>query len=177
MFAPPAGHAIAADQLGPLSHTSMHGDVALALAGPGGAGAASLLLAFDTGQREYLPWGVTAVLGRRPTPTVPGESVITVLQDGGTVSKNHLRVEHADDGVWVTDLGSTNGSVLVAEDGTRTAAVPGARLALDDGVRVRIGDRSWTATLIQGRTEMARRLAVPRVPSGTITLQPRPSCR
>ncbi|WP_159806862.1 FHA domain-containing protein [Cellulomonas citrea] len=79
---------------------------------------------------------------------MPTDLTITVHDDEGTVSKNHLRLEHARDGVWLTDLGSTNGTEVLADDGT-TAALPAAtRLALPEGARVRLGRRAFTVSLV-----------------------------
>ena len=117
-------------------------------AGPAAVADSALLLVFDTGQREYLPLGAVAVLGRGPAPAMPTDLTITVHDDEGTVSKNHLRLEHARDGVWLTDLGSTNGTEVLADDGT-TAALPAAtRLALPEGARVRLGRRAFTVSLV-----------------------------
>jgi predicted component of type VI protein secretion system len=94
-----------------------------------------------------VPLGANAVLGRTPSPVDEHDVLLPVRDDEGTVSKNHLRIEHGRDGVWLTDLGSTNGTRLVDEDGT-TRIPTGVRTALDDGVRVRIGRRAFTVSVV-----------------------------
>lgn len=117
------------------------------------APAGELLLVFDTGQRERLPVPVTANFGRKPEATDEGDRLIAVKDSEGTVSKTHLRLEHSRGRTWVTDLGSTNGTDLLEDDGTVVTLTPNARTAVDDGVRVRIGNRSFTiSTLIDSKT-------------------------
>ncbi len=103
---------------------------------PGG-----VLLIFDTGQRELLPARAVANLGRTPSASVEGDLTVRVDDPSRTISKNHVRLEQARSGAWVTDLGSTNGTSLIREDGTATPLRAGERVAVDDGVRVRMGDR------------------------------------
>jgi len=67
-----------------------------------------------------------------------------------TVSKTHLRLEHSRGRTWVTDGGSTNGSDLLDDEGGVTTLAPGNRVLLDEGVRVRIGNRAFTISLILG---------------------------
>ena len=110
----------------------------------------TVLLVFDTGQRDHLPFGTSAVLGRDPVPRVPTDRAIVVRDDEGTVSKNHLRVEYAPDGVWLTDLGSTNGTGLLV-DGVTVPLAPGARTRIDGVVRVAVGHRVLMVSyLVQG---------------------------
>jgi pSer/pThr/pTyr-binding forkhead associated (FHA) protein len=110
----------------------------------------SLLLVFDTGQRAVLPAGGIAVLGRKPVAALPGDIIITVTGPDSTVSKSHARLEHRPGGVWVTDLGSTNGTDLLDESG-RAAGIP-TRVAtrVEDGMRVRLGDRVFTVSRVSG---------------------------
>lgn len=42
------------------------------------------------------------------------------------------------------ELGSTNGSAVVAADGARTTLLMGQDVAVPDGARVELGDRSFT---------------------------------
>ena len=113
-------------------------------AAPSGVQPAALLLIFDTGQRVRIELPAAVNLGRRPAPTEPGDLVVAVEDPDSTVSKTHLRLEHSRGRTWATDLGSTNGSGVFADDGRRTELAPGARTLLDDGDRVRIGDRTFT---------------------------------
>ncbi|MGN8026719.1 RDD family protein [Microbacterium sp. 22242] len=115
-------------------------------AGP--AGGEALLLSFDTGQRVRIDLPAVVNLGRRPAPSEPGDQLVAVDDPDSTVSKTHLRLEHSRGRTWATDLGSTNGSGIFADDGRRAELPPGARTLLDDGDRVRIGDRVFTVSLL-----------------------------
>ncbi|MGX5694876.1 RDD family protein [Agromyces soli] len=108
----------------------------------------ALLIIFDTGQRAQLPLPVVANLGRNPAPTEPGDRLVAVHDPDGTVSKTHLRLEHSRGNVWVTDGGSTNGTEVLGDDGQVQPLAPGVRTALDDGDRVRIGNRTFTMSLL-----------------------------
>ena len=110
----------------------------------------TLLLVFDTGQREQFPTPVAVNLGRSPVATEPTDRLVTVQDQEMTVSKTHLRLEHSRGRTWVTDGGSTNGSDLLDDEGGVTTLAPGNRVLLDEGVRVRIGNRAFTISLILG---------------------------
>jgi pSer/pThr/pTyr-binding forkhead associated (FHA) protein len=110
----------------------------------------TLLLIFDTGQREQLPSPVAVNLGRNPAPTEPGDHTIAVQDPESTVSKTHLRLEHAGGRTFVTDLGSTNGTDLLEEDGDVVRLTAGERTLVDEGTRVRVGNRAFTISLLLG---------------------------
>ena len=109
-----------------------------------------LLLSFDTGQRAQLRVPTIANLGRRPDASDPEDQLVVVDDPDGSVSKTHLRLEYRGDSVWVTDLGSTNGSEMVDDTGEASALPRGARMRIDDGASVRIGQRSFTVATITG---------------------------
>lgn len=111
---------------------------------------ALLLVSFDTGQRVQLRIPTVAHLGRRPEASDPDDQIVIVDDPANSVSKTHLRLEYRGDSVWVTDLGSTNGSEMVDDTGEVSALVSGARMRLDDGASVRIGQRSFTVATITG---------------------------
>ncbi|GAA4480822.1 hypothetical protein GCM10023171_08260 [Microbacterium panaciterrae] len=117
-------------------------------AAPSSTGGAALLLSFDTGQRVRIDLPATVNMGRRPAPSEPGDQLVSVDDPDSTVSKTHLRLEHSRGRTWATDLGSTNGSGIFADDGRRAELAPGARTLLDDGDRVRVGDRVFTVSLL-----------------------------
>jgi uncharacterized RDD family membrane protein YckC len=110
----------------------------------------TILLVFDTGQREQFVTPVAVNLGRSPVSTEPGDKLVTVQDPESTVSKTHLRLEHSRGRTWVTDGGSTNGTDLLDDEGGITTLVPGDRVMLDEGVRVRVGNRAFTISLILG---------------------------
>ncbi|MDY0910318.1 DUF5684 domain-containing protein [Microbacterium sp. CFBP9034] len=66
------------------------------------------------------------LVGRRPAPSTAYPSAQLVEVDDGTVSKTHLRLERDGDAWSVTDLHSTNGTVLIASDGAEREIPPGA---------------------------------------------------
>ncbi|KJL21444.1 RDD family protein [Microbacterium oxydans] len=128
-------------------------------AGPESAAPASetgaLLLIFDTGQRVQLALPLAANLGRAPVASAHDDRLIIVTDPDASVSKTHLRIEHSRGRTWVTDFGSTNGSDIRADDGQTTELVAGERVLLDDADRVRIGNRSFTISLLLGTDSSA----------------------
>lgn len=113
-----------------------------------------LMLVFDTGQREQIPLPAVVNLGRKPSATDEGDHLISVADSEGTVSKTHLRLEHSHGRTWVTDGGSTNGTDLLDDDGTVIALAAGKRTEVQDGMRVRIGKRAFTiSVLVNGASQ------------------------
>lgn len=108
----------------------------------------TLLLIFDTGQREQLPLPVAVNLGRKPVATAEGDALIAVQDPEGTVSKTHLRLEYARGRAWVADQGSTNGTDLIDDEGAVTRLAPHTRTLLEQGTRVRIGNRAFTLSVL-----------------------------
>jgi len=111
---------------------------------------AQVLLVFDTGQRAQFALPAAINLGRGPAPTDPGDAVLVVDDPDRMVSKTHLRLEHDGETAWVTDAGSTNGSEIVDEDGVGRPLTPGVRTPLDEGTRVRLGERIFTVSRLIG---------------------------
>ncbi|MFE7843858.1 DUF5684 domain-containing protein [Microbacterium sp. NPDC057407] len=66
------------------------------------------------------------LVGRRPSPSTAYPNAQLVEVHDGTVSKTHLRLERHGDEWSVTDLQSTNGTILIASDGSEREIVPGA---------------------------------------------------
>ncbi|MFV0287360.1 MAG: FHA domain-containing protein, partial [Demequina sp.] len=106
-----------------------------------------LLLVFDTGQRETITLPAHVNLGRQPDPHATGDTLVAVDDPDRTVSKTHARLEHDDGATWVTDLGSTNGTELLDEDGIVPLGI-GKRTLVPDGVRLRIGNRAFTVSVL-----------------------------
>lgn len=65
---------------------------------------------------EALPLQRDNVIGRRPE-TVPGVHAVVIPDPTRTLSKTHARLSHDGEGWVVEDLDSTNGVVLLHEDG------------------------------------------------------------
>jgi len=103
--------------------------------------AESVSLVFDTGER--LEVGTTLLVGRAPANPEGGTHALLPLPDlSRTVSKTHALLEWSGTVLWVTDLGSSNGTALVSPDGERQLLVPGMRGAAAAGWTVELGDRS-----------------------------------
>ncbi|QAY60238.1 FHA domain-containing protein [Microbacterium protaetiae] len=66
------------------------------------------------------------IIGRRPTsdPAYPSAQLVSVVDETRTMSKTHARLELRDTLWIVTDLDSTNGVVIIDEDGTEIEAEP-----------------------------------------------------
>lgn len=111
---------------------------------------ATLLLVFDSGQREELAIPVAINLGRSPVASEPGDRLIAVREHESTVSKTHARLEHSRGSTWVTDFGSTNGTELLTDEGDVIPLVPHVRTPLDEGTRVRLGNRVFTVSVLLG---------------------------
>ena len=80
------------------------------------------------------------LLGRRPDSdsSVPDAQLIPVADGTRTISKNHARLDLVD-GVWnITDLGSTNGVVLLGAGGEETELTPGIPVPVTE--RFLLGD-------------------------------------
>ncbi|WP_240613449.1 RDD family protein [Brachybacterium endophyticum] len=89
-----------------------------------------------------------AVLGRNPL-TQDDLARLVVADDTRSVSKNHLRIEAAIEGLTVEDLGSTNGSAVILADGTRQDLDPHTPMSLPDGAALAVGDRTFTVERMQ----------------------------
>lgn len=99
----------------------------------------TLRLVTDAGTERVVDRAV--VIGRNPT--APAGELLFVLQDDTrSVSKTHLLVDGTGEETTVTDLGSTNGSAIVREDGSRESLVPNSPTVLPAGARVALGDRT-----------------------------------
>ncbi|MGC5222221.1 FHA domain-containing protein [Micromonospora sp. DT81.3] len=103
-----------------------------------------LMLVFD--DRLRVPLERSIVLGRNPErPESEPDTIVLALPDmSRSISKAHVRIDREAERVFVQDLGSTNGTELVAHDrlselsaGSRVELPPGAHLLLA-GHRLRI---------------------------------------
>lgn len=107
------------------------------------------LLSFDTGEQHLLHG--TALIGRQPVAQQNhrGAELIRISDPSLTMSATHLAVVANEVGVWVEDLGSTNGSEVLAPNGRTQALAVRVRTPVSGGSRVRLGDRWMTV----GRTQ------------------------
>lgn len=131
-----------------------------------GQGAAALptsdavAIVFDTGRRHVIrsslligrsPESNRAAEQRSATPAT-GEMPVLALADlSRTLTKTHALLEWSGSVLWVTDLHSANGSVLVSPDGERRPLVPGIRGPAAVGWTVECGNRSFSVYPVSQR--------------------------
>lgn len=104
----------------------------------------SALLRLSDGQEMTVT--ETVLIGRNPS-TSDGETVgelFRVPDPGRSVSKTHLLVGVDDEGVWVVDRASTNGTIVTLSDGQQIICAPHQVVRLPDGAAVGFGDYSVT---------------------------------
>ena len=88
------------------------------------------------------------VVGRNPS-SPSGEVLFVMKDDTRSVSKTHLRIDGTGEELLVTDLGSTNGSTILREDGSRENLVPETPTVLPAGARLTLGDRTLSVERVQ----------------------------
>ncbi len=88
----------------------------------------------------------TMLIGRNPAAQAawPEADLLAVVDPTSSVSKTHAALEVDDSGLWVHDLGSTNG-VWVVSGGDVTEAVQGRRVRVPSGASVELGEFVFTA--------------------------------
>ncbi|WP_369370944.1 RDD family protein [Promicromonospora sp. Populi] len=104
------------------------------------AAVATVVIELESGERRVIDG--PALVGRNPQAT-DGTGVILVRVDDPTrsVSKNHAELGVDSAGLWLTDRGSTNGTVVSAPGRSPQVAEPGARVRVPVGSTVHVGDR------------------------------------
>jgi hypothetical protein len=98
-------------------------------------------LVLDSGQRLVVESSL--VIGRNPASD-DSAAVFSWPDLSRSLSKNHALLQWTGSALWVTDLGSTNGTAVVAADGTRTALAAGERAHARVGWTVEFGTRTAT---------------------------------
>ena len=98
-------------------------------------------LVFDTGQVVAVTG--FGVAGRNPSATAAENvvHVVAVADPARAVSKTHMAFGLDVGGLWFADRGSTNGTVVVAPDGSRTQLGLGDRAHVAPGTVVEFGER------------------------------------
>jgi hypothetical protein len=120
----------------------------------------AVAIVFDTGRRQVIQ--TSLLIGRSPESSRPsehrdgvrpaGEQPVLALADlSRTLSKTHALLEWSGSVLWVTDLHSANGSVLVSPDDERRPLVPGIRGPAAIGWRVECGNRFFTLRAVPHR--------------------------
>lgn len=88
-----------------------------------------------------------SLIGRNPSPR-PGEAaarLIAVRDPSQTLSKTHAALGVDDDGLWVEDRGSSNGTVISTPDGA-SIEVSANRVSVVDGATLYFGDRAFVVS-------------------------------
>ena len=107
----------------------------------------SVTLEFSDGSTATLDQPL--LIGRRPSApsSLDGRpyQLITLSGSGSGLSRTHVRIDPDSEGALVTDLGSTNGTVLLSSDEVITLqphepqpALPGDRILLSENVEIRL---------------------------------------
>lgn len=100
------------------------------------------VIQLDSGERLALSSAL--VLGRQPSAPADAPAEVYQWPDlSRTLSKSHARLEWDGARVWVTDLGSTNGTFVQA-NGTAHPLLPFQRTPLPSPSTLELGDRSLT---------------------------------
>ena len=90
----------------------------------------------------------TALLGRNPQPR-DGEQVAVAVPINDlqrSVSKTHAALRWDGRSLWLTDRGSTNGTVVVGPSGHAQQLRPWEELAVQPGSTIQLGDQTVTVT-------------------------------
>jgi pSer/pThr/pTyr-binding forkhead associated (FHA) protein len=97
-------------------------------------------LELESGDRHVVTG--PARIGRNPEAS-PGESVALVRVDdpSRSVSKNHADLDVDSAGLWLSDRGSTNGTVISVPGLPPRVAEAGARVRVPVGATIHVGDR------------------------------------
>lgn len=98
-------------------------------------------LVFDTGQKARVSG--PSLLGRNPESADPALTCIAVEDPAMSVSKTHMEVGIDEQGFWVKDRGSTNGSALMDGFGQAHKLEPGVIARSTIGGTVAIGYRRF----------------------------------
>lgn len=81
------------------------------------------------------------VIGRGPSalPEYPGAQLVQANDPSKSISKTHALIGVDDDGLWVADLGSTNGTFVVTTSGEETQVQPGAPVRVSADSTIELG--------------------------------------
>lgn len=102
----------------------------------------SATLTFSDGKRLTLT--ETVLIGRNPRPSsheVIGE-LVRVSDPGRSVSKTHVLIGVDEEGVWVVDRASTNGTIVTLADGQQIICSAHQVVRIPEGAVVSFGDYS-----------------------------------
>jgi hypothetical protein len=91
---------------------------------------------------RHIEISTTLLAGRDPlaNATWPGAALLTIDDEDHSVSKTHAVFSVDAEGLWVTDLDSTNGVIITQPDGTELDLAPNVRCLIQPGADVELGD-------------------------------------
>lgn len=95
--------------------------------------------ALMTSSGEQIALDGPVLIGRSPNGQ-NGEKTVRVLSPNHDISRTHVRIEPVGSAVEVTDMNSTNGTVVVFPDGESVRLEPGQSIEVDLGGAVELGD-------------------------------------
>ncbi|WP_440710526.1 FHA domain-containing protein [Herbiconiux sp. YIM B11900] len=100
-------------------------------------------LVFSTGESIRVSGG--GLVGRNPVagPGEQPEYLVQIVDPARSVSKTHLEFGVDDEGFWIADRGSSNGTRLEPGTAAPVELVPGARTRVPRGSRVGLGDQHF----------------------------------
>jgi FHA domain len=134
-----------------IAEASRVDSAVFATSGAGRAGTPTsdaVVIVFDTGRRQVI--NTSLLIGRSPE-SKDQQPVLALADLSRTLSKSHALLEWSGSVLWVTDLHSANGSVLVSPDGERRPLVPGIRGPAAIGWTVECGSRSFAVHAVPQR--------------------------
>jgi hypothetical protein len=115
---------------------------------------------FQVNRHEPIPLDVPAYLGRKPSrPRVPQPQrprLVRVPSPRREVSSTHLEIRQQGPSVIVTDLQSTNGTIVSLPGSAPRALRPGESLVVTPGTFVDIGDGNRIEILPLQRVTLPR---------------------
>lgn len=105
--------------------------------------APSVLIVLDNDQ--ILQVDVSLLIGRRPENRADATAhpLFAWTDLSRTLSKTHALLRWSGTLLWVTDVGSANGTTLVTDGGERRVLIPGMPTAAAPGWSVELGDRTF----------------------------------
>ena len=101
---------------------------------------------FSDGRTVSVTHPHTILIGRNPQAGA-GEDVaelVRVSDPGRSVSKTHLMVGVDEEGAWIVDRASTNGTIVTLADGQQIICAARQVVRLPGGATVTFGDYSLT---------------------------------
>ncbi|WP_435738717.1 RDD family protein [Cellulosimicrobium sp. PMB13] len=100
----------------------------------------TVVLELESGERRVVDG--PALVGRNPQPADGEDWILVAVEDPTrSVSKTHVELGVDPDGLWVSDRGSTNGTVVSVPGAAPRVAAPGARVRVPVGATIHVGDR------------------------------------